>query len=151
MITIEITREDVDLDIDQDRIERLIQQVCARFQRSEGSVSLALLSDEQMIALNQRFMQLDQTTDCFSFDLSDEQEAGVFCFEVIVNAQLALREAARRGHGVEAELALYVVHGLLHNLGFDDLTAAEAEKMHLTEDEILECFGYGTVYNSRKI
>ena len=55
----------------------------------------------------------------------------------------------RRGHDAEAELALYVVHGLLHNIGYDDLTEADARKMHGMEDEILECFGYGTVYNSR--
>ncbi len=149
MITIETTQEFMDLEFDQNRLERLIQQVCERFQRLNGNVSLALLSDEHMIALNQRFMQLDLTTDCFSFDLSDESDAGVFCFEVIVNAQMAVREAGRRGHAAEAELALYVVHGLLHNLGYDDLIESEAEKMHRMEDEILECFGYGTVYNGR--
>ena len=149
MITIETTQEFMGLEFDQNRLELLIQQVCERFHRLNGNVSLALLSDEPMIALNQRFMQLDHTTDCFSFDLSDESDAGVFCFEVIVNAQMAVREAGRRGHAAEAELALYVVHGLLHNLGYDDLTESEAEKMHRMEDEILECFGYGTVYNDR--
>jgi len=57
------------------------------------------------------------------------------------------REAARRGHSAEAELALYVTHGLLHNLGFNDATAAQARKMHRMEDEILQHLGYGFVYN----
>ena len=148
MITIEIHQDYTAIDYDSNRIEQLLRRVCERFERTEGVISLALLSDEQMIELNQHFMQLETTTDCFSFDLSDETEQG-FSFEIIVNAQLAMREAGRRGHSAEAELALYVVHGLLHNIGYDDLTEEEARKMHRMEDEILECFGYGTVYNSR--
>ena len=47
----------------------------------------------------------------------------------------------------EAELALYITHGLLHNLGFDDSTEMQAKKMHDTEDEILRQSGFGLVYN----
>ena len=93
MISLAI-RQDYDaIEYDRERIERLIREVCQRFERTEGGVSVALLGDDQMIALNRRFMQLDRTTDCFSFDLSDEDQAG-FSFEVLVNAQLAVREAA---------------------------------------------------------
>ncbi len=48
-----------------------------------------------------------------------------------------------------AELALYVTHGLLHQLGFDDATPEQAQKMHQAEDEILQHMGFGVVYNSR--
>ncbi len=149
MITIELCQDFNEIEVDSQRIMQLIRRVCERFERTEGVVSLSLLGDEQIMALNRRYMELETTTDCFSFDLSDEDEPG-FSFEVIVNAQLAVREASRRGHSPEAELALYVVHGLLHNIGYDDLTEGEAQKMHRLEDEILECFGYGTVYNSRE-
>ena len=69
-------------------------------------------------------------------------------FELVVNGEMAVRQAKLRGHSGEAELALYVTHGLLHNLGFDDSTQNRAKKMHDTEDEILEQVGYGAVYNS---
>ena len=42
--------------------------------------------------------------------------------------------------------SLYVVHGFLHNVGFDDAKSREAAKMHTVEDEILEEFGYGITY-----
>jgi probable rRNA maturation factor len=58
---------------------------------------------------------------------------------------MAAREANVRGHSGEAELALYITHGLLHNLGFDDSTKRQAAKMHRTEDEILQQFGYGHI------
>lgn len=71
-------------------------------------------------------------------------------FELVVNGERAAKEANVRGHSGEAELALYVVHGLLHNLGFDDSTKADTKKMHETEDEILQELGYGLVYNKSK-
>ena len=69
---------------------------------------------------------------------------------MVVNGEMAVREAKLRGHSSEAELALYITHGLLHNLGFDDSTQSQARKMHDTEDEILQQLGYGLVYNKRK-
>lgn len=68
-------------------------------------------------------------------------------FELVVNAEKAVKQASLRGHSGEAELALYITHGLLHNLGFDDSKRQQAKKMHETEDEILQQFGYGPVYN----
>ena len=58
-----------------------------------------------------------------------------------------MRQAAQRGHSTEAELALYLTHGLLHNLGFNDADKAAAERMHDMEDEILQQAGFGVVYN----
>jgi len=66
----------------------------------------------------------------------------------VVNAEKAVKEAKLRGHSAQAELALYITHALLHNLGFDDSTQVKAKKMHDTEDEILQQFGFGLIYNS---
>jgi probable rRNA maturation factor len=83
-----------------------------------------------------------------SFDLSDERSrTAAKTFELVVNGERAAKEASARGHSTEAEMALYIVHGLLHNFGFDDSTKVKAKKMHETEDEILREFGYGLIYN----
>ena len=59
---------------------------------------------------------------------------------------MAARQAAKRGHGAEAELALYITHGMLHNLGFDDTDPQQAKKMHETEDSLLQKQGFGIIY-----
>jgi len=64
-----------------------------------------------------------------------------------VNGERAVSEAAKRGHSPQAEMALYVTHGLLHNLGLDDRLPKEAQKMHRLEDEILRQQGFGPVYD----
>ena len=69
----------------------------------------------------------------------------------MVNAELAARQADKRGHSTEEELALYITHGLLHQLGFDDLCPEDAEKMHDTEDAILQKLGFGIIYSRNKI
>ena len=99
-----------------------------------------------MRELNREFLNSKASTDCLSFDLSEDKK-GLKIFDMVVNGEMAVRQANLRGHSSEAELALYITHCLLHNLGFDDATKSQARKMHETEDEILQEFGYGAVYN----
>lgn len=129
-------------------MKTLVRAVCRRFDVRDASVSIAIVDDAGIEELNRRFLNHSGTTDCLSFDLSDETAGQGKVFEVIVNGELAMREARHRGHSAEAELALYIAHGLLHNLGFDDATAAQAAEMHRLEDEILQHSGYGLVYNT---
>jgi len=148
MITIEITMHCDGIPADPSRLELLIQTVCGRFGVSAATVSLGIVDDAEISELNEKFLGHQGPTDCLSFDLSDEQaDGGARVFDLIVNGQMARRQAAERGHAEEAELALYVTHTLLHQLGFDDVTPELARKMHQTEDEILQHLGYGLVYN----
>lgn len=148
MIHIECTQSLPDIVFPESRLRELISSICAEFGIAEATISLAVLDDNEMIRLNRIYKQRDHTTDCFSFDLSEETSPGMArFFEILVNGQKAIREAQVRGHDAQAELALYITHGLLHNLGFDDQNEAQAKLMHAREDEILQRFGYGVVYN----
>ena len=131
------------------KLQALARAVCRRFGVSRAVISVGIVDDVEMRRLNRKFLGRRSNTDCLSFDLSDGASSDQpRVFDLIVNGELATREAARRGHTASAELALYIVHGLLHQLGFDDTTAKQAERMHRTEDEILRDSGYGLVYNA---
>jgi probable rRNA maturation factor len=148
MVVVQITKRHQDIEVDLSKLKKLIKAICGRFKLLSATVSVAIVDDAEMSGLNTRFLNRGSTTDCLSFDLSDDEVPGSGrSLEVVVNAERAIKEARLRGHSSEAELALYVTHGLLHNLGFDDSTAEQAKKMHSTEDEILHQFGYGLVYN----
>lgn len=140
------------IDVSMPRLRELATAVCDRFGRTDNpaakfQISIAIVDDVEIRELNRRFKGHDTATDCLSFDLSDAADESRI-FEVVVNGEMAIRQADARGHSSEAELALYVAHGLLHNLGFDDSTPSLARKMHETEDEILQQLGYGFVYNT---
>jgi len=150
-IDIQITVTFGAIDASMSRLRELVTTVCNRFgagtdQDAQYQISVAVVDDAEIRELNTRFLDHETTTDCLSFDLSDAGEKSRI-FELVVNGEMAVRQGGLRGHSSEAELALYIVHGLLHNLGFDDSTPGLARKMHETEDEILREIGYGSVYN----
>jgi probable rRNA maturation factor len=129
------------------KLRRLVRFVCKRFGLTSATVSVAVVDDAQFRRLNAQFLKRTCSSDCLSFDLS-EPKSKDRTFELVINGDAAAIEAGRRGHSPEAELALYVVHGLLHQLGFNDSATRQAHKMHKAEDEILRSLGYGAVWNT---
>src|SRR6266851_5074148 len=91
----------------------------------ETEISLAFVDNPTIHRLNQRYLQHDEPTDVLSFPLS-EPNAGRLAGELVIGAEVALAQAQARGHDVQAELALYVIHGLLHLCGYDDKSDAGA-------------------------
>ena len=122
-------------DLPVDRYQSLAESICTMFNAADAQLSIAVVDDKQMAELNKKFTGRDIATDVLSFDLSGDQGR---VFEVIVNADKATRQATLRNLNFDAELALYITHGLLHGLGFDDSTDELAEQMHRKEDEILQ-------------
>jgi probable rRNA maturation factor len=112
--------------------------------RAEGhrraSISIALVDQASIHAINREHLGHDWPTDVISFPLSgpeDQELAG----ELIVSAEMAAETAAGIGIDPRDELALYVVHGLLHLCGYDDLTEADAAEMRRREGELLAACG----------
>lgn len=154
-IEIEITQEFKGIKVRPSKFEKLIRDICKlcgnhQDKTSPLDISVAIVDDERIRELNTRFLNHKTNTDCLSFDLSDDEtetQNSNRILELVVNGEKALKEADLRGHPAEAELALYITHGLLHQLGYDDTTKDQARQMHRKEDKILQQFGYGLVYN----
>jgi len=161
-LTIQITGSFNNINIDQARLKKLINAICRRFTnplepKIKYEISVAIVDNDQMRKLNRKFLKQDSITDVISFDLSEKKPKSEIrnrkskienrkFLEVVVNAQKAADEAKRRGHSTQAELALYITHGLLHNFGFDDTGQNRAKKMHREEDQILKQQGFGAVF-----
>ena len=115
-------------------------RAAAEHARTSGSrLSIVIVGDAEMRELNARFSRAAGTTDVLAFDLSDDGETGDEgpAGEVIVNADVAIAEAAKRGKGALGELLLYVVHGVLHLGGYRDHSAAERRRMRRAEGEVM--------------
>ena len=150
MVVVQIAKNFKDVDVGPTRLVRLVKTICKRFKLPAATVGIAIVNNAEMRRVNARFLNRKRTSDCLSFDLSNGSPETDKSFELVVNGEKAVKEARLRGHSSEAELALYVTHGLLHNLGFDDSSPKKAQEMHDIEDEILQQFGYGLVYNKGK-
>jgi len=124
-------------------IRRLVQTALEQEGR-EAKLSLALVDDEGIARLNRRFLGREGVTDvlAFPYEETEEEIEG----EIIVNAELAVRQAEGRPHTPREELLLYVVHGLLHLLGYDDHEPDQTRLMRRREQEVLNAAGYRAEY-----
>jgi probable rRNA maturation factor len=130
---------------------RLSLEEIARRYSLRGEVRVRVVRDAEMTALHARTMGIDESTDVLTFDLleGEPDREGRIDADIVVCVDEAARQATQRKHGIERELLLYIVHGVLHCApGFDDLSDDEARRMHATEDEILRAIGVGPVYSS---
>ena len=89
-------------------------------------VEVAVVSDAVIARVHRRFMNVPGATDVITFAHG----------EIVVSADTARVQAAEHGHGVTEELALYIIHGLLHLNGWDDIEPRERARMHRIQERI---------------
>jgi probable rRNA maturation factor len=106
-------------------------------------IAFAVIDDERMHALNRQFLAHDHPTDVLAFPLAEEP---CLMGDVLISADTARREAARRGHPAYHELLLYAVHGVLHLIGHDDHDTARRRRMRRAEREALAALEIPPVY-----
>lgn len=112
----------------------LMEQAAARNRRRAwGEVSVVLLDDPGIHAINREFLGKDKPTDVISFTYPPQPGAEVLTTgEVLVNVQRAVEEGTKRSTPDE-ELALYIAHGFNHLSGAQDRTAGEKQRMRTRE------------------
>jgi probable rRNA maturation factor len=83
--------------------------------RASGVVTVAVVTDARVRALNRRYRGADAATDVLSFPAGEPGELG----DVVIAAGVAGRQARQAGHSMAVELRVLALHGLLHLLGYD--------------------------------
>lgn len=91
-------------------------------------VEISILGSRAMAKVHREFLNIPGATDVITFPYG----------EILVCAPIAAARAPEFGHSTTQELALYIIHGLLHLSGFDDLTTPEAKKMAAAQQRILK-------------
>jgi rRNA maturation RNase YbeY len=111
-------------------------------QASELSVSL--VNDAEMAAMNARYRGADGPTDVLSFSLLEGDHAefhGDLLGEVVIDVEFAARQAASLGHALDAEMTRLLIHGTLHLLGYDHQGEEDARTMEALEDTLWGALG----------
>jgi probable rRNA maturation factor len=140
MIRVSIASPQELVAIDRARMRQTVLAVLEGEKIPEAEISLAFVDDPTIQQLNKRYLQHDEPTDVLSFPLS-EPNASRLAGELVIGADVANVQAESRGHPVQAELTLYVIHGLLHLCGYEDKTSAGAAAMHQRERQYLQQLG----------
>ena len=109
----------------------------------DADLTIVLVDDVRIKALNKDFLGQDAPTDVIAFpaDEQDPETGRRYLGDVVISLVRAAEQAGERGHAVEAEVQLLVVHGVLHLLGHDHAGAGEKAAMWAAQAEILERLG----------
>jgi len=121
------------------RTAELIDFVARREGVRLAEVDLAVVSAGEIASLNRRYLSHAGPTDVLSFDMSQAGRGGISA-QIVICGDLAASQAAARGLPPQRELMLYVVHGLLHLMGYEDSSIRGRAKMHAREEEMLDEF-----------
>ena len=145
MIRVHISNRQKTIPVDRPTIRRLVR-LAGRGRWDGASVSVAVVGQEEMAAINRRFTERDADTDVLAFPLQDDNLPGEnLVGEIVVCASRAELESRARGTTAEEELFLYVVHGAAHLLGYDDHSPSERRRMYAYEEDILRQVGIRSV------
>jgi probable rRNA maturation factor len=140
MLRVKIASPQEAVPLDRARLRDVARAVLEGEGVAAASVSLAFVDDPTIHRLNKQFLGHDEPTDVLTFPLSGPG-AKALEGEVVIGAEVARAQAAQRGHDEQAELGLYVIHGLLHLCGYDDTTAQAARAMRERERHYLQLLG----------
>lgn len=138
--------------VDLDRLRRLAELVLAEEgYPTETEITVLLVSEEEMAAYNERFLERSGPTDVLAFPVEelipgvvpDQDSNGppLIIGDVIIAPGYVGRQAEENDVEFEDEMALMVAHGILHLLGYDHIDDADAEMMERREVELLGMVG----------
>lgn len=119
---------------------RLLEQITAATLEELGieklELGIVIVGAKEMAALNKKFLGHEGPTDVITFDYSEKGD-GIMQSEIFLCAAEAERQAKEFGTTRQSELIRYVVHGILHLAGHDDLQAAARKKMKVIEGHLV--------------
>ena len=116
-------------------------------------VSVHLIDDEQIRAINSQWRQQEAPTNVLSFPATDANHLAEarLLGDVLISYDTLQREAEEEGKSVSDHYSHLVVHGFLHLLGYDHIVKAEAETMEQLEVRALAKLGVADPYAEREL
>ena len=142
---IEIGNESGRVPFDAERAAGLIRCVLSDEGVRRGVIEVTVVDDPTIRRLNAQFLGHDRPTDVLAFEMESNPEEALLEGSVVVSDETALDRAADYAWPAENELLLYVIHGVLHLVGYDDHAPDDEKLMRAKEREYLALAGIGAI------
>ncbi|MBM3136769.1 MAG: rRNA maturation RNase YbeY [Chloroflexi bacterium] len=126
--------------VDEDFLYRVADVSLKILDLDHVGVSISLEGNEKIRELNRQYRGLDEPTDVLSFESGevDPETGEVYLGDVVISLPKVRVQAKQAGHAVRDELALLIVHGILHLNGYDHADQKAEKEMFALQDEILK-------------
>ncbi|RJP61689.1 MAG: rRNA maturation RNase YbeY [Candidatus Auribacter fodinae] len=123
-----------------------IKNICAEVLTCEGEpesveLDVSIVSDEEIEQLNEQYLQHTGPTDVLSFSQREGDDVDGLddqIGDVVVSADRAFEQSAIFDTSFNEEFALYIIHGILHLLGYDDTTDEDKDCMEKRQQYLLQ-------------
>lgn len=148
--TVEVQNASGDEDVPGDQhIREWVRAALAAGRRKTGTVTVRIVDEAEIAALNARYRSRHHPTNVLSFPFEDPPGyRSRLLGDVVICAAVVRLEAAEQAKSLEAHWAHMVIHGTLHLLGFDHEAAADAFRMEALETRVLDRFSYPDPYET---
>jgi len=122
-----------DISFDYEAITKDLEILFTKQMNITKSLSLILVTLEEIHTINKQYRHIDLPTDVISFEDEEEDYLG----DIFICIEKVFDQAESYGHSVKREFAFLLCHGVLHLLGYDHLNDKDAKVMFAKQDELL--------------
>lgn len=128
-VTVDVLRQGAARTVPVRGLKAKARHILRLLELEDCELSVALVGDEEIRRLNGHYRSLDEPTDVLSFPVEEPLPSGRRIIgDVIISVEKAARQARQRRRSLDDELEVLLVHGILHNLGYDHERSAEDER-----------------------
>jgi len=125
--------------VNSNKIVKAVQKVLSSEGiRKTGEITVSLVENREIKQLNLRYLGRNSPTDVIAFDVCRPQEKDKIFADIVVSTGMAIKNAKEFKTNPLFEVYLYVVHGVLHILGYEDKTQRQRAIMHEKARHILK-------------
>jgi len=130
-----------------EKAKKTAERILSDLGHRESELSILLVDDDEITQLNRRYRSRDHATNVLAFPMGEGKDRGLHpevLGDVVISTETAQREAQQRDVTIDEEMALLLVHGILHLLGYDhEADPREAATMEAKEQEVMAHLGGG--------
>lgn len=139
IISLSDTQKDLPLKHDKAKFQTIVEIILEEFGQKFDEVSIFLVTETKIKKLHQQFFDDPSSTDCISLPMDDDDETGYKILgEVFICPKVAIAYAETHESDPYLEVTLYLVHGILHLLGYDDIAANDRKTMRAQEKKFMK-------------
>jgi len=127
--------------IDKKKIKKRAEVAMKVMGEEDAELSLLFVDDSYIRKLNLMYRSINSKTDVLAFSMREGDgisKNSPILGDVVISTETAKREAKKRNMSIEREISLYLAHGILHLLGYDDKKARDKKRMRTKEFKLLE-------------
>ena len=125
---------------------KIVRAILKYLRVKNATLSIVFITRQKIQSLNKKYLHRSYATDVLAFDFTQGKKKDGLVGDIFISTDAVLANAKVFKNDVKSELVLYVIHGILHLLGYDDHSAKDVTRMKKKEQEILEYVGRKLIF-----